>query len=125
MIIIDGQTFDVGISKITRKISISKESLGTTLDGRKHYDVKGTYYDYDVTFNTRAMNISEYDRLYELITEPVEFHKVTMPYGQATITFLAHTKAGNDTITFNYTNARKWGGFTVTFESLEPQREAI
>ncbi|MBQ8298667.1 MAG: hypothetical protein IJX99_02185 [Clostridia bacterium] len=123
MIIIDGQTFDVGITKITRKASQSAESLGTTLDGKKHYDVKGTYYDYDVTFNTRAMNVVAYDRLYELITEPVEHHTVTIPYGQSTITFLARTKVGNDTLKFNYTNAKKWGGFTVTFESLEPQRE--
>ena len=125
MIIIDGQTFDVGITKITRKASTSAESLGTTLDGRKHYDVKGTYYDYDVSFNTRAMNVNDYDRLYEIITAPVESHTVTIPYAQRSITFLARTKAGNDTLTFNYTNIKKWGGFTVTFESLEPQREVI
>lgn len=125
MIIIDEETFDVGIVKITRKVTQSAESLGTTLDGKKHYDVKGTYYDYDVTFNTRALNVEEYDRLYEIITDPVEAHTVTLPYGQSTITFLARTKAGNDTLIFNYSNMKKWGGFTVTFESLEPQKEVI
>ncbi len=125
MITIDGTIFNVGIVKITRKASISKENLGTTLDERKHYDVRGTYYDYDVLFNTKAMNISEYDRLYEVITAPVEFHTVTLPYGQSTITFIAHTKASSDSIVFSYTGKRKWGGFTVTFESLEPQREVI
>ena len=125
MIKIDNETFDVGLVKITRKSSISKESLGTTLDGRKHYNINGTYYDYDVTFNTRAMNVVDYDRLYELITEPVEYHTVILPYGQSTITFIAHTKASTDSIIFNYTGKRKWGGFTVTFESLEPQREVV
>lgn len=125
MIIIDNETFDIGIVKITRKVSISKESLGTTLDGTKHYDVNGTYFDYDVTFNTRAMNVKDYDRLYDLITDPVESHIVTLPYAQSTITFPAHTKAGNDSMVFKYGNVRKWGGFTVTFESLIPQKEAI
>lgn len=125
MITIDGQKFDVGIVKITRKASTMAESLGITLDGRKHYDVKGTYYDYDVVFNTRAMKVEEYDKLYELITEPVESHIVTIPYAQSTITFLAKTKTGSDSIIFNYTGIRKWGSLTVTFESLKPQREVV
>lgn len=125
MIRIDNETFDVGIIKITRKVSQLAESLGTTMDGTKHYDVKGTYYDYDVAFNTRAMNVAEYDKLYDLVTAPVESHEVTLPFGQSTITFLARTKVGNDSIIFNYTNSRKWGGFTVTFESLIPQKEAM
>ena len=125
MITIDNETFDLGIIKITSKATLDKDSLGKTMDGTKHYDVKGTYYDYDVTFNTRAMNVEEYDRLYELITEPVESHTVTLPYGQSNITFLAHTKVGSDSIVFKYGNTRKWGGFTVTFESLIPQKEVI
>lgn len=125
MITIDNRKFDIGITKITRKASQLAESLGTTLDGRKHYDVKGTYYDYDVVFNTRAMKVSDYDELYELVTAPVEAHTVTLPFGQSTITFLAKTKAGKDELIFNYTNTKKWGGFTVTFESLEPQREVL
>lgn len=125
MILIDNQKFDVGITKITRKVSQLAESLGTTMDGTKHYDVKGTYYDYDVVFNTRAMNVAEYDKLYDLVTAPVESHEVTLPFGQSTITFLARTKVGNDSIVFNYTNSRKWGGFTVTFESLIPQKEVM
>lgn len=124
MIFIDNEKFDVGITKITRKASQQADSLGTTLDGRKHYDVKGVYYDYDVSFYTRAMKVDEYDRLYEIVTAPVESHEVVLPFGQSTITFLARTKVGNDSLAFNYSNCKKWGGFTVTFESLLPQKEA-
>lgn len=123
MITIDDEEFDVGIVKITRKASLNSESLGVTLDGTKHYEVKGTYYDYEVSFNVKAMNLEEYDTLYELITAPVEYHIVTLPYGQSSITFKAKTSISSDSIVFNYTNARKWGGFTVTFEALELQRE--
>lgn len=45
MIVIDDVTYKVGIIKITRTASQKLESLGTTLDLRKHYDVKGTYYN--------------------------------------------------------------------------------
>lgn len=124
LITIDSNTFDVGIVKITRKASQSKESLGITLDGRKHYDVKGTYYDYDVQFNLRAMNVNDYDALYELLTEPVEYHTVTLPYGQSTITFIANTKVADDSLVRNFNKMKRWSGFKVTFEALEPQKEA-
>jgi len=122
MIRIDGNYFGVGIIKVTRKASLNKENHGTTLDGRKHYDALGTYYDYDVTFDTKAINITEYDRLYEVLTQPVEYHLVTMPYGQTEITFKATIKASNDSIIQNYTNFRRWNGLKITFEAIEPQK---
>ena len=125
MIIIDNETYDVGIVKITRKVSMDADSIGTTLDGRKHYNVNGTYFDYDVQFNTKAMNVAQYDALYEKLVEPVEYHEVTLPYGQSMITFIAKTKVGNDSLIHNFASLKKWGGFTVTFEALEPQREAV
>lgn len=124
LLVIDNNTFEVGIVKITRKASLSKESLGTTLDLRKHYDVKGTYYDYDVQFNIKAMNVSDYDMLYELLTEPTEYHTVTLPYGQSTITFIANVKVTEDSLIKNFKQMKKWSGFKVTFEALEPQKEA-
>ena len=39
MIRIDNNNYDIGIVKITRKASQNIDSLGTTLDLRKHYDV--------------------------------------------------------------------------------------
>ncbi|MBR3280920.1 MAG: hypothetical protein IKI57_03625 [Clostridia bacterium] len=122
MITIDGQSFRIGIIKITRKASLNREDHGTTLDGRKHYDALGTYFDYDVTIDTKAINIHEYDRLYEVITQPVEYHMVTMPYGQDEISFKASIKTSNDSVIANYTNFRKWNGLKITFEAIEPQK---
>ena len=122
MITIDGQSFRVGIIKIPRKSSLNREDHGTTLDGRKHYDALRTYFDYDVTIDTKAINIHEYDRLYEVITQPVEYHMVTMPYGQDEISFKASIKTSNDSVIANYTNFRKWNGLKITFEAIEPQK---
>lgn len=124
MITIDGNSFEIGIIKITRKAQLSSSSLGVTMDLRKHYDVKGTYYDYEVEFYTKNMNLADYDTLYDLLTDPQESHTVTLPYGQSTITFEAYVKVANDSI-LNRTKTRiKWGGFKVTFEALTPQKEA-
>lgn len=124
LVIIDGNSYDVGIVKITRKASQSRENIGITMDQRKHYDVKGTYFDYDVHFNLRAMNVTDYDLLYEVLTEPVEYHTVTLPYGQSSITFIANIKYTEDSLVRNFNQMKRWGGFKVTFEALEPQKEA-
>lgn len=124
LVVIDGNEFEIGIIKITRRASFSQESLGVTMDLKKHYDVKGTYYDYDVEFFTKNMNVVDYDNLYELLTLPQESHTVTLPYGQSTITFEAKVTVAQDDLLFKYTPKTKWGGIKVTFEALEPQKEA-
>lgn len=124
MITIDGTNYDVGIVKITRKASQKLENLGTTMDLRKHYDVRGTYYDYDVEFATKHMNLTAYDNLYEALTTPQESHEVTLPYGQSTITFDARISVASDVLINSFTNFKKWGSIKVTFEALTPQKEA-
>lgn len=108
MITIDNNTYEVGIIKITRKASQNIESLGTTLDLRKHYDVKGTYYDYEVELATTRMNLSDYDSLYEVLTTPTESHIVTLPYGQEELTFEARVSVAADSLIAGYNTFKKW-----------------
>lgn len=124
MITIDNNTYSVGIIKITRKATQKIENLGTTLDLRKHYDIKGTYYDYEVELATSRLNVTDYDNLYEVLTTPQESHTVTLPYGQSTLTFEARVSVANDSIVQSFTSLKKWGTLKVTFEALTPQKEA-
>ena len=124
LITIDNTTYDVGVVRITRKASQKVESLGTTLDLRKHYDVKGTYYDYEVEFHPRKMSRVAYDSLYETLTDVTEYHTVTLPYGQTTITFDARVSLTDDYLVAKYGNKTYWGGIKVNFEALTPQKEA-
>ncbi len=124
MITIDNNQYDVGIIKITRKASQKIESLGTTMDLHKHYDIQGTYYDYEVELATRKLSVTDYDNLYELVTTPTESHTVTLPYGQSTLTFTARVSVASDVLVQSFTNFKKWGTLKVTFEALTPQKEA-
>lgn len=111
MITIDNNSYSVGIIKINRKASQKIESLGTTLDLRKHYDIKGTYYDYEVELATKHMNVSDYDSLYEILTAPQESHTVVLPYGQSTLTFEARVSVASDSLIKNFTSLKKWRNF--------------
>lgn len=124
LVSIDNTSYDVGVVRITRKASQRVESLGTTLDLHKHYDVKGTYYDYDVEFFPRKMSRIAYDALYEALTDPLESHTVTLPYGQTDLTFTARVTTTEDVLQARYGNKTFWGGIKVTFEALTPQKEA-
>lgn len=124
MITIDNNDYDVGVIKITRKASQRIENLGVTMDLRKHYDIKGTYYDYEVEFGTRSMSLNDYDSLYEALTTPQESHIVTVPYGQSTLTFECRVNVASDTLIKSFSNFKKWGTLKVTFEALTPQKEA-
>lgn len=119
---IDDITFDVGIVNITRKPTIDRTNLGITLDGVKHYKTNGTYYDYEITINTRHMNVEDYDKLYEILTAPVDSYIVTIPYGQNEKTFRAMVSAGNDSIIQNFSTLRKWGSLKIMIEALYPER---
>lgn len=120
---LDGVEYD-GVVQVIRKARILKNNLGQTLDGKQHYQALGTYYDYEVTLNTKKMNISAYDSFYESLTAPVNEHTVTLPYGQGDITFAASVSIGSDSIVQNFSSFRRWSSLKVTIESLEPQRLA-
>ena len=124
MITIDNNSYDVGIIKITRKATQDIDKLGTTMDLRKHYDIKGTYYDYEVELATYKMQLAEYDNLYEVLTTPQESHTVTLPYGQSTLTFEARVSVASDSLIKSFTALKKWSSLKVTFEALTPQKEA-
>ncbi len=120
---IDSETFNVGISNIERKTRIEKENIGTTLDGKEHYEIIGTYIDYVLTINCNGINATAYDRLYEVASEATESHSVQLPYNQTTITFNATISIGNSHITQDFNNFRKWSELKITFTAIEPRDE--
>ncbi len=123
-ITIDGEEFNVGIIKVTRQPRKETVTLGTTLDGTIHRSGIGTYFDYQVEIATKRCNVAEYDRLYEVLTDPVAEHIVTLPYGQDTITIKADISISDDSVIRDFNNFRRWSDLKITFESLEMSKVA-
>ena len=91
--------------------------------GREIRDVRGTAYRFTVHIDMRIIAPEEYDALYWALSAPVDYHDVTFPFGQSTLSFRAGIESGEDTLK-RFTDRRRWGNLAIRFKPEKPQRMA-
>lgn len=126
MIKIDGIEFAHAVApKLKRNFNIlDGENAGRLIaNAVMERDVLGTFYNYTLTIDAQFMSKSEYDELYELLSSPVDSHMIEMPYGQDTITFEAYVTSGSDELA-TCKGGNLWGGLSINFVAIAPQRRA-
>ncbi len=125
VVTIDGTPFDVGVVYIKRQARIEDgPNAGEAKRGDWIRDVYGTFYDYILAFDTSAgLSKKDYDTLYSVITSPVEFHTLVVPYGQSTLTFYAGITGAEDNVIL-MDDGTVWGNLSITFRAKSPQRPA-
>lgn len=80
---IDGEYFNIAIAELHRKADILDKSAYRSEDGDLHREVIGTYYNYTLKFGMLCRNKEEreeYNKLFEVLSEPVAYHVVTLPH---------------------------------------------
>ena len=125
VVTIDGASFDVGVEYIKRQARIEDgPNAGNSKRGDWIRDVYGTYYDYILAFDTSAgLTRADYDTLYSILTAPVEFHTLVVPYGQSTLSFTAGITGAEDNVIL-MDDGTVWGNLSITFRAKSPQRVA-
>ena len=125
VVTIDGASFDVGVDYIKRQARIEDgPNAGNSKRGDWIRDVYGTYYDYILAFDTSAgLTRADYDTLYSILTAPVEFHTLVVPYGQSTLSFAAGITGAEDNVIL-MDDGTVWGNMSITFRAKSPQRLA-
>lgn len=123
-ITIDGTDYDVIVtSGIERSFELKQGNLGGVAQtGREIPDILGTDYIYTMTVEPNRNNFSAYDAFYQAISAPVEYHTVTVPYGQSTLTFEAMILSGGDVLKRRVGSGRRWGNLKIEIRPIEPQR---
>jgi len=129
LIKIDGISYNVGEVSLQRDGEIIYDPLtqGTMLDFSEMNDAVATRYTYSFTVEPRygvSDKESQYDAFYYDITTPKSVRFVELPFGQSVIAFQAKIKTTSDTLKRRYGGVSKWGGLSVTFEPVKPQRFA-
>lgn len=121
---IDGTSFDVSVTKLQRNGEVLEtEQTARSKSGVISREIIGTIYSYTMNIEQKSESIEEYDRLYYLLTSPVNSHSITVPYGQSTLTMQAYITKANDKLTY-LGKYRRWEGLSVDFIAMAPTKEA-
>ena len=122
MIVIDGITYDVPIIGMTRRADFLSKYAERTEDGVLHTELIGVYYNYQIQFGA-STNAAEYAALWLKLTEPEEFHEVTVPDEDGDFTFTAYFSNVGDTLRKSKGAQPFWKNLTVNFVAQSPARE--
>lgn len=98
MITIDGIEYDVPFISIERNFETLDKSAERSEDGVLHRELIGTYYNYDVVMGMSAYNVSDYAALYLVVSEPIDFHSVSIPGENNNASWDAYISKGKDKI---------------------------
>lgn len=120
MIIIDGVTWNVPVVNLRRTGDFLDRYATRTVDGDLKRALIGVYFNYEITFG--RLSRATHSALWEKLTEPVEFHTVTVPYNDTVYTFTAYFASVGDELLRQTPTANYWGNLTVHFTAKSPAR---
>lgn len=113
LLTIDGIKFDVMLTKISRKADILDKYATRTIDGDIKREVIGTYYNYSLEF---AYNDKpeRYKILWDKLSEPKDFHDITIADTIDAISFKGYIASVQDEIIY----ANPYDGSQRKFQGL-------
>lgn len=98
---IDDTYFNIAIVELHRKADVLDKSAYRSEDGDLHREVIGTYYNYTLKFGMMCRTKEEreeYNRLFDTLSEPMEYRSVTLPHDG--ITFEGYFASVEDDINY-------------------------
>ena len=96
MITIDGTTYNIGITSLKRKAEFLDRYAERLESGDLIRELIGVYFNYDLTLDPTSADVAEYALLWQKLTEPVEFHDVTVWDETGEYTFTAYFASVGD-----------------------------
>ena len=123
-VIIDSTTYNIRVTSLARSADFLDRYADRTQDGVLHRQLIGVYFNYKLKFaQPDDTNISAYQALWLKLTEPVEFHTVTVPdVSGFDYTFTAYFANVADEIEITKVSANFWKNLTVNFIAQSPAR---
>ncbi len=121
MIKIDGMTFDAPVIELTRKADFLDKFAKRTEDGGLQRKLIGVYFNYQLKLGM-ADDATEYQKLWNKLTEPVEFHTVVVPGTDGDYTFKAYFSNVGDKLLMKTQQRNYWEDLTVNFTAQAPAR---
>lgn len=118
---IDGIHFDIPMISLKRTADVLDKYANRTEDGDLKREVIGVYYNYQLSVGV-VENQSVYDALWDKLTEPTEFHEITLPTSEGTYTFTGYVSSVSDEYRKITPTGATFQGLTCKFTAKKPSR---
>ncbi|MEG2074718.1 MAG: hypothetical protein RRY54_08115 [Angelakisella sp.] len=122
MLQIDGEWYNVPVIALSRKADFLDKYASRTEDGVLQRELIGVFFNYQLKLGSTG-DTAEYDRLWRKLTQPKEFHSVTVPGTGGDYTFTAYFSGVKDSLLREIPRENRWTGLTVNFIARSPVTE--
>lgn len=121
-VILDGITFNVPVISVKRTGDFLDKYAKRTEDGDLQRKLIGVYFNYSMKFGITTDH-EEYARLWDKLSEPVEFHTVIVPDETGDYQFVSYFSSLGDELLRIYNERSYWQNLTVKFTAKSPARK--
>lgn len=119
---IDGIEWEIPCTVERTAEMTASEISGLLLDRTYFNDVIGTYMRYDLKIAVPFGYESEYNALYEIITQPVDGHSFVLPYGGGTVNVTGRVQDIKD-VYVRLQDGIHWKGISFSVIANHPTKE--
>ena len=120
---VDGIHFDIPMVSLKRNADFLDKYAERTEDGEMHRELIGVYYNYTLTAGTSSdFGDTDYDAFWDKMTEPAEFHEISLPTRDGYYTFIGYISSVSDEYKRILSNEAEFTGFTCKFTAKRPAR---
>lgn len=120
---VDGIFFDIPMVSLKRNADFLDKYAERTEDGVLHRELIGVYYNYTLTVgSSTSFGDTDYDAFYDKMTEPVEFHEISIPTQNGYYTFRGYISSVSDEYEKILDGKAVFKGFTCKFTAQRPAR---
>lgn len=121
MLYIDGIGYKIDVLSVKRTADFLDKYAERTENGDLERELIGVYFNYKLQLGPGVYR-AEYARLWDKLTEPVEFHEVTVPDEDGDYTFTAYFSNVADELLRKVAEKNYWKNLTVNFIAKKPAR---
>lgn len=123
MIIVDGITYNIPFVSCDRSADFLDKYAKRVESGDLNRKLIGVYFNYELKLGrSTSVGSAEYDALWDKLTEPVEYHTVTVPGSNGDYTYKAYFSSVKDTLQKQKDEENYWKNLTVSFIAKSPAR---
>lgn len=121
MLYIDGIGYKIDVLSVKRTADFLDKYAERTENGDLERELIGVYFNYKLQLGP-GVDRAEYARMWDKLTEPVEFHEVTVPDEDGDYTFTAYFSNVADELLRKVAEKNYWKNLTVNFIAKNPAR---